>query len=68
MLMFALQKKFWKRNYNLISIRLIIVSIQISPLVSFVRNTSFLDFYCTNMGSLVYNLGLFKITEWESCI
>jgi len=34
----------------------------------FVRNTSFLGFYCTIMGFLVYNLGLYEITEWKPCM
>jgi len=62
--MFALQKKIWKWNYNCYPY-LIIVSIQISTLICFCRNTSFLDFYCTNMIFLVCNLGLFEITEWK---
>jgi len=33
-----------------------------------VCNTNFLGFYCTNTYFLVFNLLLFEITEWESCM
>ena len=46
----------------------IIISIQISTLYALVRNTNFPGFYCTNVWFLVCNLGLFEITEWESCM
>jgi len=34
----------------------------------FVRNKTFLGFYCTNEVVVVCNLGLFEITEWEPCM
>jgi len=62
-LMFALQKNFWKRN----PIKLVFeyrFNSNKHAYDVFVRNTSFVDFYCTNMHVfLVCNLGLFEITE-----
>jgi len=34
----------------------------------FVRNTSFLGFYCANLFFLVCILRLPEITEWDPCI
>jgi len=67
MLMFALQKKIWKKERTICNQLPIRLSFQLKQTHShvFVRSTSFLGFCCTNMFFFVFNLGLFEITEWE---
>ena len=63
--MFSLQKKIWKRNYE-ISIR----SSQFKQARSyvFVRNTSFLGFHCRNMGFwFAISISQVRNFAWHRC-
>ena len=69
MLMIALQKKNWKKNHSIIkSVFQLLIQCKEAHSYVFARNKSFLGFYCPKMFVLVWNLGLFEITEWEPCM